>query len=683
MFDEGDRLFEMGFAAQLTEILHALPASRQTLLFSATLPKSLVEFARAGLREPQLVRLDAESKISSDLQSAFFAMKSAEKEGALLHILSDIIKMPIGETEALIKTKEEASKPNKKRKRSETAFAQITESPTAHSTIIFAATKHHVDYLAALLRQAGYAVSHAYGSLDQTARKMQVQDFRTGMTNILVVTDVAARGIDIPILANVINYDFPSQPKIFVHRVGRTARAGQKGWSYSLMRESDTPYLLDLQLFLSKRLVLGREDEHQPNYAEDIVVGSMVRDKLERNCEWVNRVLEEDVEIHALRGVATKGEKLYLRTRNAASSESARRAKGVAASKGWMLLHPLFNGETDNAEIERAKMLARVSGFRPQETVFEFGRRGGALGDAGEVIKKRRITVDAQRRRKAETQGAEVDPVPERTAKILPIEEDVPMREDENEPPGLDADMSSADSEELEVTFSNPNVSRSSKTNAISGFKDPSFFMSYTPTTTNMAEDRAYGVHTGGTSNSSGVHFLTAAATATMDLANDEGGGKAAAEASRAKGMRWDKKAKKYVARTNDEDGSKGTKYIRGESGQKIAASFRSGRYDAWKKTHKVDRLPRTGEIEKVMPGGGQRGGKDSSVVGGRRWKHKKDEAPKEADKYRDDFFKKKKMVEKAREERRGRFRDGPGGGMEIRGVEDVRKERAVKERRR
>ena len=88
VFDEADRLFEMGFAAQLTEILHALPQSRQTLLFSATLPKSLVEFARAGLQEPNLVRLDAESKISPDLQSAFFTMKTAEKEGALLHVLS-------------------------------------------------------------------------------------------------------------------------------------------------------------------------------------------------------------------------------------------------------------------------------------------------------------------------------------------------------------------------------------------------------------------------------------------------------------------------------------------------------------------------------------------------------------------------------------------------------------------
>ena len=688
VFDEADRLFEMGFAAQLTEILHALPASRQTLLFSATLPASLVDFAKAGLQEPQLVRLDAESKISPDLQSAFFTMKSAEKEGALLHILNDIIKMPTGETEASIKAKEEAKKPTKKRKRGETGIVRANESPTEHSTIIFVATKHHVDYLAALLRQTGYAVSHAYGSLDQTARRMHVQEFRTGMSNILVVTDVAARGIDIPILANVVNYDFPSQPKVFVHRVGRTARAGQKGWSYSLVRGSDVPYMLDLQLFLSKRLVLGRDDARQPDYADDFIVGSLVRDKLERHCEWVNKVLEEDVDIYMLQGVAAKGEKLYLRTRNAASIESARRAKEVVSSDAWMSLHSLFEDAADVAEIERSKMLARLSNFRPQETVFEFGKRGSALGEVGKVTKKRRTKIDASRRNTGENVGKEADLASDYNADIEIIEEDDPVQDHKDDPPELDGDLSSADSDELEVTFSNPVATNNSKPNPSSGFQDPSFFMSYTPTTISMAEDRAYGVHTGGTSNTSGAHFLTAAASATMDLANDEGGGKAAADASRAKGMRWDKKAKKYVARVNDEDGSKGTKYIRGESGQKIAASFRSGRFDAWRKTHKIGRLPRTGDLESKATGGGSGGGdrdgRSSSILGGqRRWKHHKNEAPKEADKYRDDYYKKKKMVDKAKEERRGRFRDGPGSGKEIRGVEDVRKERAVMERKR
>src|SRR5271170_7297271 len=88
------RLFEMGFEAQLTEILHKLPQSRQTLLFSATLPESLVEFAKAGLQDPLLTRLDVDQKISDDLETAFFTVKSNEKQAALLYILQEIIKIP-------------------------------------------------------------------------------------------------------------------------------------------------------------------------------------------------------------------------------------------------------------------------------------------------------------------------------------------------------------------------------------------------------------------------------------------------------------------------------------------------------------------------------------------------------------------------------------------------------------
>jgi ATP-dependent RNA helicase DDX54/DBP10 len=323
VFDEADRLFEMGFAAQLTEILHALPTSRQTLLFSATLPSSLVEFARAGLQDPSLVRLDAESKVSPDLQSVFFSVKGGEKEGALLHILHDVIKMPTGLPEGV--TEQYDEKPSKKRKR-DGERPSHREKPTEHSTIVFAATKHHVEFLANLLQHAGFAVSYVYGALDQLARKIQVENFRRGRSNILVVTDVAARGIDIPILANVINYDFPPQPKIFVHRVGRTARAGQKGWSYSLVRDADAPYLLDLQLFLGRKLVIGRESE-SPSFSNEVVVGSLQRTEVEPNVDWVNRVLEDSEDLAMLRRVAVKAEKLYVKTRNSASARSAKRAK--------------------------------------------------------------------------------------------------------------------------------------------------------------------------------------------------------------------------------------------------------------------------------------------------------------------------------------------------------------------
>ena len=667
VFDEADRLFEMGFAAQLTEILYALPPARQTLLFSATLPKSLVEFARAGLQEPHLVRLDSESKISPDLESAFFTMKTAEKEGALLHVLNDIIKIPAGQTEAA-KRAEDAGKTSQKRKRGDVDGVKSNESPTEHSTLIFCATKHHVEYLAALLRQSGFAVSHAYGSLDQTARKMQVQDFRSGLTNILVVTDVAARGIDIPVLANVINYDFPAQPKIFIHRVGRTARAGKRGWSYSLVRESDAPYLLDLQLFLAKQLVLGREAGVAINYTEDVVVGSLARDRMEKECEWITKLLGEDDDLSALRSVAGKGEKLYLRTRSAASSESARRAKEATASERWTELHPLFADHTNNQELEREKMLARVSGFRPPETIFEIGKRG-ADGIAAEVIKKNRGAIEAKRKRKKDVQSGETQLFPEFKGDVLPPTEGAQVLDNESSLEATDdpdVDMSSDSQAELEVEISDGSKPLQTSQSA---FQDPRFFMSYQPTSQNIAEDRAYSVH-----SSNNNTFLTAARSVTMDLGNDDGGihNKAFAEPSR---MRWDKKNKKYVSRANDEDGSKGGKnLVRGESGQKIAASFRSGRFDAWRKSNKISKFPRTGEVEK--PSGG------TGSFGGRKYRHKQERAPKDADKFRDDFHKRKKLVDAAKEKRIGRFKEG-SGKREILGSEAVRKERGKKEKRR
>lgn len=673
VFDEADRLFEMGFATQLTEILHALPQSRQTLLFSATLPKSLVEFARAGLQEPVLVRLDAESKISPDLQSAFFSVKSGEKEGTLLHLLSEIIKIPTGPTETTLNAKAKAKVDDngKKRKRGDGDGVKPNESPTTYSTIIFAATKHHVEYLTVLLRRSGYTVSHVYGSLDQIARKLQVQDFRTGNSHILVVTDVAARGIDIPVLANVINYDFPPQPKIFVHRVGRTARAGQRGWSYSLIQESDAPYLLDLQLFLGKRLVLGRDSDLALNYAEDIVVGSLARDRLERSSEWVSRILDQDSELFALRSVAVRGEKLYLRTRNAASSESVRRSKDLITSQGWTALHPLISNEHDSTEADREKMLARVSSFRPSETVFEIGKRG-QIDEAGEVMRKRRRFVEAKRRKKDALDKTDIETA--KNTEDPAIDENKEFHADTQAVPGAISDHSSDSEDELDVTISQA-VSNKTRLSQ-DGWKDPEFFMSYTSSTANAAEERGYGVHSGSYNTASqNSNFVEAARGATIDFANDEGS-KAFAESSRPRGMRWDKKSKKYVARANDEDGSKGVKLIRSESGQKIAASFRSGRFDAWRKSNKIDRLPRTGDVEAIgasVP---------RQVSTGSRFRHKGEKAPKEADKYRDDYWKRKKKVEAAKKKRQGRFKDGKGT-MEVKGLDDVTRARGIKEKKR
>lgn len=682
VFDEADRLFEMGFGTQLAEILHALPASRQTLLFSATLPASLVEFARAGLQDPSLVRLDAETKISPKLESAFFSVKAAEKEAALLHILHDVIKMPTGDPEG---SPQDSDRFSKKRKRGQDE--SNVEKPTEHSTIVFVATKHHVEYVAALLREQGFSVSYVYGSLDQTARKIHVGNFRRGRTNILVVTDVAARGVDIPVLANVINYDFPPQPKIFVHRVGRTARADKEGWSYSIMQDSDAPYLIDLQLFLGRKLIMGREGGSSPSYKTDMVVGSLQRSEIELHVEWLNKLLKENEDVKALRSVAAKAEKLYTRTRNAASSQSAKRAKEVVVSDGWNQLHPLFGEFDDEVENARNDMLARISKWTPKETIFEINMgKKTATNPGAEIMRKIRATIIPKNRveEKGDAEAA-ADDVDMADAPLFNSsrEEGEEDESDDESVQSKDDDHSPSEEDDEEDAFNHDVIYPTDNTDASKkdkkkSYKDSEFFMSYTPRTINANEEKGYSVNSGGPS------FVQAARDVTMDLTNDDGA-KSFGEPARAK-MRWDKKQSKYVSTANDMDGSKGakTRMIRGESGVKIAASFQSGRFDRWRREHRLGRLPGVGEMEKTGlarlakdagPGGG---GGDGPGAGGRHFKHKQERAPKEADKFRDDYHVRKKRVAEAKEKRIGKFKDGAGSRREIKSKDDIKKSRKV-----
>ena len=721
VFDEADRLFEQGFAVQLTEILHKLPPSRQTLLFSATLPRSLVEFAKAGLQEPSLVRLDAESKISPDLSSVILTLKSSDKEGALVHILQDVIKIP--RADELEASQPKASGANtKKRKRDQqgSGVNPNSDTPTAHSTIVFAATKHHVEYLSTLLKSAGFAVSYVYGTLDQTARRDQVDRFRHGQTNILVVTDVAARGIDIPLLANVVNYDFPSQPKIFIHRVGRTARAGKKGWSYNFVQDSDVPYLLELQLFMGKRLVMGRNQGVSASFADDLVVGSIPRSKLERCTEWVNQLLTNDGDLALLQSVAKKGEKLYQRTRNSASAESAKRAKSVSASQDFNSPNLLYDDEKTRADTAKEAMLKTISGFRPNETVFEIGKKGEA-SETAEIIKKRREKIRKTNAAKAQHAEADTEDIGNDDTSTLQAfeslsqadEDEVEILEEEE-----DNDDAASDASDLDNAFS-------SSAGRANPYADPEF-LTYAPRNSNAAEDRGYALDSS-TNHSTSGHFATAASSATMDLTADDNA--SFAMASRPSQMRWDKKSKNYVARSNDVDGSRGAKMVKGESGVKIAASFRSGRFEDWKRRNRIDRLPRVGDREKEGSGGrgGARGGMGrggSQVAVGRgsgKFMHHKEKEAKAPDKYRDDYFVKKRKLDEKRKGAdtgdgdgastgggkggegggggrggRGAGRGGSGFGAasgrggrggkprsELRGVDDIRKQRVQKQQRR
>jgi ATP-dependent RNA helicase DDX54/DBP10 len=424
VFDEADRLFELGFETALSELLARLPAARQTLLFSATLPKSLVEFARAGLRDPKLVRLDAESKLSADLRMAFFAVKQAEKDAALLTLLRDVIRVPLGAPDAADGGDDGAKGKGKGKGKGKARAPADAQMAGAHQALVFAATKHHVEYLQTLLSAAGYAVAHLYGALDQTARSFQMDAFRRGRAAVLVVTDVAARGIDIPVLAHVVNYDFPAGARVFVHRVGRTARAGRPGWAWSLLATQDIPLLLDLQLFLGRPLAhtlppaAARTDAA---YTANLVLGTFPRDALDAEVEYLRALDAANGSLQTLRAVMRKGHALYERTRAHATPAAHRRAKALAADPAWALggavgdagVHPALRhaagpapaptsgapAETAEDVAARAKLLRAVGAFRPAETVFELGTKGNAATENSALMKARNVALGKARRR--------------------------------------------------------------------------------------------------------------------------------------------------------------------------------------------------------------------------------------------------------------------------------------------
>jgi len=371
VFDEADRLFEMGFAAQLHEILKQLGEHRQTSLFSATLPKQLVEFTRAGLKDPRVIRLDADSKISPLLQMQFFTVRKDQKCAALLFLLKEVLKRD-------------------------------------EQTIVFAATRHHVEYLHMLLGAADIPSAPVYGQLDPAARKINLAKFRTKKCSILLVTDVAARGIDIPLLDNVINYDFPAKPKLFVHRAGRVARAGRSGCAYSLVAPDELPYMLDLHLFFGRRLRnevgnSGSSNDHNDNGDHDekqtadaspsqydpkqVYYGCLPREQLELETDRV-KPLVASAGLDRQFAVAERAYKQYNKTREGASTASAQRAKLMEAPK----LHPMFASVQSAESRGIDDFLSGIRKYKGGSTIFEVKQLGMKSGS--EVMKMKRSTHD-------------------------------------------------------------------------------------------------------------------------------------------------------------------------------------------------------------------------------------------------------------------------------------------------
>ncbi|GMF44770.1 unnamed protein product [Phytophthora fragariaefolia] len=365
VFDEADRIFEMGFAEQLQEILKNMPTNRQTLLFSATLPKALVQFARAGLSDPELIRLDVENKISENLKMSFFTVRSLDKPALFLYMVREFL-------------------------------------PKGEQTIVFAATRHHVEFLHALLAANRIEASCAYGDMDQASRKINLGKFRAKKTNLLIVTDVAARGIDIPLLNNVLNYSFPPTAKLFVHRVGRAARAGRSGTAFSFVDPDEAPFMVDLHLYIGRRL-----EDSSPELphgtkpyslsemrVEDVHYGAFPNELIDQENEAIQEMLRSHPQVSPLVKVCDNAYKAYARTRADPSKLSIRRGKELAVKK----VHPLFQKEyvLDKSKADKAAYIDSLQTFRPPQTIFEIaaGAHSSAKRSSPGVqmmVKKRKL----------------------------------------------------------------------------------------------------------------------------------------------------------------------------------------------------------------------------------------------------------------------------------------------------
>ena len=228
--------------------------------------------------------------------------------------------------------------------------------------IIFVSTRHVANFLSGIFTQANIKHGVLFGQMDAEARKIIVSSFRANQVQLLIVTDVASRGIDIPSLQFVINYDFPAMPKLFVHRVGRVARAGYSGTAISLVSLDERPYFMDLEAFLGmSKLVLMRLFPLGDPSIEDVKMR-------------INGYISSNAELEPLARVAHQSLLKYQRTRPKASPASYAKAKGIP---GRELLPIYFGaGPFQPADEGNSSFLAELAAFRPSETVFEAMRKG-------------------------------------------------------------------------------------------------------------------------------------------------------------------------------------------------------------------------------------------------------------------------------------------------------------------
>ncbi|MFZ5561927.1 MAG: DEAD/DEAH box helicase [Pseudomonadota bacterium] len=231
VLDEADRMLDMGFIDDVEQIAAACPAERQTLLFSATFEDRMAKLAATLLKNPQRIDIAGhQTKHESIAQKAYYADDQDHKKKLLMHMLSGV---------------------------------------DVNQAIVFAGTRVDADALADELAQFGFPVDSLHGDMKQSSRNRTLTSLRSGRTKVLVATDVAARGLDVPGISHVINYDLPKNAEDYVHRIGRTGRAGRNGIACSLVGPRDRSVLRRIEHFLQQKLDIETVEGLEPQRRVD------------------------------------------------------------------------------------------------------------------------------------------------------------------------------------------------------------------------------------------------------------------------------------------------------------------------------------------------------------------------------------------------------------------------------
>jgi len=227
VLDEADRMLDMGFIRDIRKIVAKLPRTRQSMLFSATMPADVEQLAQSILHQPVRIDISPPKRTAENIDQQVFYVATGEKRALL---------------------------------------ASLLKSPAFERVLVFTRTKHVANRVADHLETAGFSAEAIHGNKSQGARQRALERFRSGSARILVATDIAARGIDIDNITHVINFELPNEPESYVHRIGRTARAGAAGIAISFCDASENEYLRQIEKLTRSPLsiVQGRPSADQP-----------------------------------------------------------------------------------------------------------------------------------------------------------------------------------------------------------------------------------------------------------------------------------------------------------------------------------------------------------------------------------------------------------------------------------